>query len=71
MLAVCSHDRHNHPECHHIAIAIDVQGTFLHTDIDQQLFAEPPEESQLYEDQVWKLLSALSGYRKAPKLSHS
>ena len=32
------------------------------------MFAAPPEESQLCEDQVWKLLNALYGYRKAPKL---
>ena len=68
MLVVCSNDRHNHPECDYTTSAIDVHRTFLHADIDQQLFAEPPEESQLYEDQVWKLHSALYGYRKAPKL---
>ena len=64
MLAASSHDRNNHPECDHISIAID-----------QELSAEPPEsdewyESELREDEVWKLNKALYGYRKAPKLWH-
>ena len=53
----------------------DVHTAFLHADVDQELFAEPPEsdewyESDLREDEVWKLNTALYGYRKAPKLCH-
>ena len=74
MLAVKSYDRNNHP-CDHITIAIDVHTAFLHADIDQESFAEPPEaddwyESELCEDEVWKLNKALCGYRKAAKLRH-
>ena len=47
---------------------------FLHADVDQELFAEPESdewyESELREDEVWKLNKALYGYRKAPKLWH-
>ena len=44
-------------------------------DVDQDLFAEPPEPDEWYdaglkEDEVWKLNKALYGYRKAPKLWH-
>ena len=58
-----------------ITIAIDVHTAFLHADVDQNLFAEPPKsdewyESDLREDEVWKLNKALHGYRKAPKLWH-
>ena len=70
MLAVSSHDRNNHPERDTIEIAIDVHTRFLHADTDQELFAEPPEESEFCEDEVWKLHKALYGYRKAPKLRH-
>ena len=52
------------------AIAIDVHTAFLHIDIDQDLYAEPLEESELNEDEVWKLHKALYEYRKAPKLWH-
>ena len=45
MSAASSHDRNNHPEFDYIAIA-----AFLHADIDQELFAEPPEESELCEE---------------------
>ena len=54
MLATISHDRNNHPEDDRVAIAIDVHTAFLHADIDQDLYAEPPEESELNEDEVWK-----------------
>ena len=72
-LAASSHDRTNHPECDHITIAIDVHKACLVADVDQELFAEPPVpdewyESELREDEVWKLNKALYGYRKAPKL---
>ena len=75
MLAASLHDRTNHAECDHITIAIDVHTAFLHADVDQELFAEPPEsdewyESELREADVWKLNKALCGYRKAPKLWH-
>ena len=74
-LASSSHDRNNHPECDHTTIAIDVYTAFLHADVDQELFAEPPESDELYEselreDEVWKLNKALYGYRRAPKLWH-
>ena len=68
MLAVILQDRNNHPERVYIAIAADVHTAFLHADIDQDLFAQPPEESELCDDDVWKLHKALYGYRKAPKL---
>ena len=52
---------------------IDVHTAFLHPDVDQDLFAEPPEPDEWYdaglkEDQVWKLNKALYTYRKAPKI---
>ena len=61
------------PEGDHITIAIDVHTAFLHADVDQDLFAEPPEPDEWYdaglkEDEVWRLNKALYGYRKAPKL---
>ena len=75
MLAASSHDRNNHPECDHITVAIDVHTAFLHADVDQELFAEPPEsdewyESELREDEVWKLNKTLYGSLKAQKLWH-
>ena len=73
MLAANSHDRNNHPECHHISVAIDVQTAVLHADVDQKLFTKPPEsdgwyESEFREDEEWTLNKALYGYRKAPKM---
>ena len=70
MLDTSSHDRNNHPEGDFVALAIDVHTAFLHADIDQDLYAELPEESELNEDEVWKLQKALYGYKKAPKLWH-
>ena len=75
MLAASSHDRNNDPESNHITVSIDVHTAFLHADVDQDLFAEPPEPDEWYdaglkEDEVWKLIKALYGYRKAPKLWH-
>ena len=75
MLAASSHDRNNDPESNHITVSIDVFTAFLHADVDQDLFAEPPEPDEWYdaglkEDEVWKLNKALYGYRKAPKLWH-
>ena len=49
MLAASSHDRNNDPESDHITIAIDVHTAFLHADVDQDLFAEPPEPDEWYE----------------------
>ena len=69
-LATSSHDRNNDPEYDYVAIAIDVHTAFLHADIDQDLYAEPQEESQLNEDEEWKLHKALCRYKKAPKLWH-
>ena len=73
MLAASSHDRNGDPESDHITVAIDVQTAFLHEDVVQDLFAEPPEPDEwcdagLKEDEVWKLNNALYGSRKAPKL---
>ena len=51
-------DRNNHLEDDYVAIAIDVHTAFLHADIDQDFYAEPPEESELNEDEVWKLHKA-------------
>ena len=44
MLAASSHDRNNEPESDHITIVID-----LHADVDQDLFAEPPEPDEWYD----------------------
>ena len=75
MLAASSHDRNNDLESNHITVSIDVHTAFLHADVDQDLFAEPPEPEEWYdaglkEDEVWKLNKALYGYRKAPTLWH-
>ena len=75
MLAASSHDRNNDPESNHIIVSIDVHTAYLHADVDQHLFAEPPEPDEwydagLHEDEVWKLNKALYGHRKAPKLWH-
>ena len=75
MLAASSRDRNNDPESNHITVSIDVHTAFLHADVDQDLFAEPPEPDEWYdaglkEDEVWKLNKALYGNRKAPKLWH-
>ena len=61
MLATSSHDQNNHPEDDYVTIANDVHTAFLHADIDQDLYAEPLEESELNEDEVWKLRKALNG----------
>ena len=57
----------------HITVSIEVHTAFLHADVDQDLFAEPPEPDKWYdaglkEDEVWTLNKALYGYRKAPKI---
>ena len=75
MLAASSHDRNNDPESNHITVSIDVHTALLHADVDQDLFAEPPEPDEWYdaglkEDEVWKLNKALYGYLKVPKLWH-
>ena len=75
MLVASSHDRNNDPESNHITVSTDVHTAFLHADVDQDLFTEPPEPDEWYdaglkEDEVWKLNKALYGYRKAPKLWH-
>ena len=75
MLTASSHDRNNDPESNHITISIGVHTAFLHVDVDQDMFAEPPKtdesyDAELKEDEVWKLNEALYGYRKAPKLWH-
>ena len=68
MLAASSHDRNNDPESNHITVSIDVHTAFLHADVDQDLFAEPPEPDEwcyagLKEDEVWRLNKALSCFR--------
>ena len=50
MLAASSHDRNSDPESDHIAVAINVHTAFLHADVDQDLFAEPPEPDEWYVD---------------------
>ena len=60
MLAASSHDRNNDPESNHITVSNDVHTAFLHADVDQDLFAEPPEPDEWYhvglkEDEVWRL----------------
>ena len=65
----------DHPGSDHITIAIDVHTAFLNADVDQNLFAEPPETDESYdaglkEDEVWRLHKAVYSYRKAPKLWH-
>ena len=69
MLGASSHDRNSHPEREHITIAFDVHTTFLHADVDQDLFAEPPEPDEWYDaalrdDEVWKQNKALYGIAK-------
>ena len=59
MLAASSHDRNNDPESNHITVSIDVRTAFLHADVDQDFFAEPPEPDEWYdaglkEDEVSK-----------------
>ena len=73
MLGATSHDRKSDPESDHITIAIDIHTAFLHADVGQDLFAEPPEPDERYDaglkkNEVRKLNKALYGYRKAPKL---
>ena len=75
MLAASSHDRNSDPESDHITVAIDVHTAFLHADVDQDVFAEPPEPDEWYdaglkEDELWKLNKTLYENRKAPKLWH-
>ena len=64
MLATSSYDRNSDPESDHITVAIDVHTAFLHADVDQDLFAQPPEPDEwcdagLKEDEVWRLNKAL------------
>ena len=59
MLEASSHDRNNDPDSNHITVSIDVHAAFLHADVDQDLFAEPPEPDEWYdaglkEDELWK-----------------
>ena len=75
VLAASSHNRNSDPGPDHITMAIDVPTAFLHADVDQDLFAEPPEPDEWYdtglkEDEVCRLNKALHGYRKAPNLRH-
>ena len=49
MLAASSHDRNNDPESDHITVSIDVHTAFLHADVDQDLFEEPPEPDEWYD----------------------
>ena len=70
MLAASSHDRNNDLESNHITVSIDVHTAFLHADVDQDLFAEPPEPDEWYdaglkEDEVWKL-NVASAPRECP-----
>ena len=61
-------------------IIADVSQAFLHAEIDDEVFVQPPsevdgikicvgeEEITLDSSKVWRLRNALYGYRKAPKL---
>ena len=49
MLAASSHDRNNDPESNHITVSIDVHTAFLHADVHQDLFTEPPEPDEWYD----------------------
>ena len=74
MLAASSHDRNNDPESNHITISIDVHTAFLHADVDQDLFAEPPEPDEWYDaglkkDEVWKLNKVLESLNYHPLLT--
>ena len=40
--------------CDHIIIATDVHTAFLHADVDQELFAEPPESEEWKESELLK-----------------
>ena len=65
MLAASSHDRNNDPESNHITVSIDVHTAFLHADVDQDLFAEPPEpdewyDAELKEHEVWVRITQIS-----------
>ena len=46
MLAASSHDRNIDPESNHITVSTDVHTAFLHADVDQDLFTEPPEPDE-------------------------
>ena len=71
-LAANSHDRNNDPKSNHITVSTDVHTALLHADVNQDLFAEPPEpdkwyDARLKEDEVWKLNKILCGSRKKQK----
>ena len=42
MLAASSHDRNSDLESDLLTVSIDIHTTFLHADVDQDLFSEPP-----------------------------
>ena len=63
MLAESSCDRNNHPERDYIATTIDIHTAFLHADIDQELFAEPPEESELWLETAQKRCMIITKHR--------
>ena len=74
MLAACSHDRNNDPESNHITVSIDVHTAFLHADVDQDLFAEPPEPDEWYdaglkEDEVWKIQQSTVRISQSTKIA--
>ena len=76
MLAASSHDRNNDPESNHITVSIDVRTAFLHADVDQDLFAEPPEPDEWYdaglkEDEVSKSEVLASTPRECPGMSET
>ncbi len=46
----------------------DVSNTFLHGDIDYEVFMEPPDVSHINKDKLWKVKKAVYGLRQSPNL---
>ena len=46
MLLASAHDRNSDRESDHITVSIDLHTAFLHADVDQDVFAEPPEPDE-------------------------
>ena len=54
-LASSSHERNRHHGSDYIAIATHVQTAFSHADLDRDVFAVPPDETELASDGIWNL----------------
>ena len=73
--AASSHDRNHHPEWDYITTAMtytqhSCTPTLTKSWLQSHQNLTSGTESDLREDEVWKLNTALYGYRKAPKLCH-